>query len=181
MNISRSVYRYQHKQIDDGEIEAQLLRLAELKPRWGSRKMYQRLRLQGHCWNHKRVRRVYRQLKLNLRVKPRKRLPSRYPLPLVQPLSTNVSWSVDFMRDSLQSGRPFRTFNIIDDFNREGLVIEIDTSLPSGRIVRVLDVTAAWRGYPKRLRCDNGPELISERLRQWADEHDVVLDFIQPG
>ena len=81
----------------------------------------------------------------------------------------------------LQSGRTFRTFNVIDDFNREALAIEIDTSLPSGRVVRVLNTVAAWRGYPRRLRMDNGPELISQQLESWADKHAVQLDFIEPG
>lgn len=181
LSISRSVYRYQPKKPDDGEIAEQLLQLAERKPRWGFGKMFQRLRNQGYGWNHKRVRRVYREQRLNLRVKPKKRLPSRQPTPLTQPEATNESWSVDFMSDSLQSGRTFRTFNVIDDFNREALVIEIDTSLPAGRVVRVLDALAAWRGYPQRLRSDNGPELISQQLECWAEKHDVLLDFIEPG
>jgi putative transposase len=181
MKISRSVYRYRRMQADDGEIAKQLRQLAERKPRWGFGKMFQRLRNQGYRWNHKRVRRVYRQQQLNLRVKPKKRLPSRQPTPLAQPESTNESWSVDFMSDSLQSGRTFRTFNVIDDFNREALAIEIDTSLPSGRVVRVLETIAAWRGYPQRLRLDNGPELISQWLASWAEKSDVLLDFIEPG
>lgn len=181
MNISRSVFRYEHKQRDDGEIAEQLHQLAERKPRWGFGKMFQWLRNQGFGWNHKRVRRVYREERLHLRVKPKKRLPSRTPTPLAQPETTNESWSVDFMSDSLQSGRSFRTFNVIDDFNREALAIEIDTSLPSGRVVRVLDMIASWRGYPRRLRSDNGPELISQQLERWAKAHCVLLDFIEPG
>lgn len=85
------------------------------------------------------------------------------------------------MSDSLQSGRTFRTFNIIDDYNREGLAIEIDTSLPAGRIIRVLDMVASWRGYPERLRMDNGPELISHRLMAWAKTNQVMLDHIEPS
>jgi len=181
MKISRTVYRYQPKRRDDKAIAEQLLQLAEHKPRWGFGKMYHRLRNQGYHWNHKRVRRVYRELQLHLRVKPKKRLPSRQPTPLAQPASANESWSVDFMSDSLLSGRPFRTFNVIDDFNREALSIEIDTSLPSGRVVRILDNIASWRGYPQRLRSDNGPELISKKLELWAETHDVLLDFIEPG
>jgi putative transposase len=181
MKLSRSVYRYQRQRVDDSEIVAQLRQLAERKPRWGFRKMFQYLRLQGYRWNHKRVRRVYRQQRLNLRVKPKKRLPSRQPTPLAQPEAANESWSVDFMSDSLQTGHTFRTFKVIDDFNREVLAIEVDTSLPAGRIIRVLDLVAAWRGYPQRLRSDNGPEFISQTLERWATSHDVLLDFIEPG
>lgn len=179
--ISRSVYRYQAKRKDDREIVMLLKQLAESKPRWGFGKMFAWLRNQGYHWNHKRVRRVYREAKLNLRVKPKKRLPSRNPQPLVVPEQPNQSWSVDFMSDSLTSGRPFRTFNVIDDFNREALWIEVDTSLPAQRVIRVFEMIAAWRGYPDKIRADNGPEFISKTLAQWAEKHHVLLDFIEPG
>ena len=124
--ISRCALRYKAKHKDDSEIEAVLERLAEKHKRWGCKKMFQRLRLDGYKWNHKRVRRVYRQMGLNLRVKPKKRLPSREPRPLVIPEQPNSCWSADFMSDSLTNGRYFRTLNVIDDFNREALWIEID-------------------------------------------------------
>jgi len=181
LNLSRSVYRYQARPSDDEELREQLLSLASRKPRWGCHKMFAYLKNQGRSWNHKRVRRVYRVLGLNLRVKPKKRLPVRDPLPLVAPAEANICWSIDFMHDSLANGRTIRTLNIIDDFNREGLWIEVDTSIPAARVVRVLDMLALWRGYPKQLRLDNGPELISHTLADWAAEHDVVLAFIQPG
>ena len=181
LRISRSVYRYQPKLRDDSEISEQLLQLAERQPRWGFKKMFDRLRNQGFPWNHKRVRRVYRQQQLHLRVKPKKRLPTRQPTPLAQPEKANESWSVDFMSDGLASGRALRTFNIIDDFNREALWIEIDTSLPAERVVRVFNTIASWRGYPERIRSDNGPEFISNRLAAWAEKHEVILDFIEPG
>ena len=85
------------------------------------------------------------------------------------------------MSDSLYSGRRFRTFNIIDDFNRESLAIEIDSSLPTTRVIRVLDRIAAYRGYPRQIRQDNGPEFIAHTLELWAKEHDVKLEFIKPG
>lgn len=103
------------------------------------------------------------------------------PYPLSEPGQANVSWSLDFMSDSLESGRTFRTLNILDDFNREGLWIEIDTSLPAERVVRILEMLALWRGYPQQIRIDNGPELISARLADWARQNHVELAFIQPG
>ena len=181
LKLSRTAYRYQAIKPDDTEIIEQLLQIAAHKPRWGCKKMYQYLRNQGQTWNHKRVRRVYCELGLNLRVKPKKRLPSRDPKPLAQPEAANLSWSLDFMSDSLVGGRAFRTLNIIDDFNREALWIEADTSLPAERVVRVLEMLAVWRGYPAQIRVDNGPELISRRLAEWADQHHVELAFIQPG
>jgi putative transposase len=181
LNLSRSVFRYQGKKLDDGEIEKELLALAARKPRWGFGKMLTYLKRDGHGWNHKRIRRVYCALRLNLRVKPRKRLPRRIPQPLVQPASANQSWSLDFMSDSLVSGRAFRTLNILDDFNREALWIEVDTSLPAERVIRVLEMLISWRGRPGQIRMDNGPELIAYRLEQWAEERQITLAHIQPG
>ncbi len=105
----------------------------------------------------------------------------RNPLPLATPEALNQSWSVDFMHDALVCGRRFRTFNVVDDFNREALSIEIDLNLPAQRVVRVLDRIAANRGYPAMLRLDNGPEFISLALAEWAEKHAIKLEFIQPG
>jgi len=182
LGISRSVYRYQpKKQKTDAVIAEWLQVLAARKPRWGFGKMFDWLWNQGHPWNHKRVYRVYRELGLNIRIKPKKRLPSREPTPLVQPERPNISWSVDFMSDGLSNGRSFRTLNIIDDFNRKALWIKIDTSLPAERVIRVFNTIASWRGYPCQIRSDNGPEFISGKLAQWAKRHQVQMAFIQPG
>jgi len=88
---------------------------------------------------------------------------------------------MDFMSDSLFCGRRFRTFNLVDDFNHEALAIEIDLNLPAPRVIRVLERVVAWRGYPKNLRMDNGPEFISATLAERAEEHGIQLEFIQPG
>ncbi len=162
-------------------IQAHLSELAKDHLRWGFKKMFQYLKTQGHRWNHKRVYRVYCELLLNLRKKPKRRFPSRNPQALLQPLYSNICWSMDFMRDSLESGGIFRTLNIIDDFNREILGIEIDRSLPADRVTRKLDCIAEWRGYPRAIWVDNGPEFISGTLREWASDHKVDLDFIKPG
>ena len=181
LDLSRSVFRYQVRKLNDGKIAQELLRLAGWKPRWGFDKMADYLRHQGHGWNRKRIHRVYCELRLNLRVKPKKRLPKRIAQPLSQPDCANPSWSLDFMSDSLASGRAFRTLNILDDFNREVLWIEVDTSLPAERLVRILETLIAWRGRPTQIRMDNGPELISHRLGDWTKEHRITLVHIQPG
>ena len=93
----------------------------------------------------------------------------------------NQCWSMDFMHDSLICGRRFRTFNVVDDFNREALAIEVDLKLPAPRVIRVLDRVAAWRGYPLKIRMDNGPEFVSSAVADWAEEHEIELEFIQPG
>ena len=105
----------------------------------------------------------------------------RNPVPLATPEALNQSGSIDFMHDALICGGRFRTFNVVDDFNREALSIEIDLNLPAPRGVRVFDRLAANRGYPAMLRMDNGPEFISLALAEWAEKHAVKLEFIQPG
>lgn len=118
---------------------------------------------------------------LHLKRKPKKRLPARAAQTLVVPLQANQTWSLDFMSDALSTGRAFRTLNGIDDYNREALWIEVDTSLPAEQVVRVLEQLLDWRGKPARIRMDNGPELISQRLASWAQEKHIELLHIQPG
>jgi putative transposase len=166
----------------DEPIILELCQLAERQPRWGCGKMTDYLRNnERHAWNHKRIRRVYRALSLDLKRKPKKRLPAREVQTLAVPEQRNQTWSLDFMSDSLSNGRTFRTLNVIDDFNREALWIEVDTSLPTERVVRVLEQLLAWRGKPTSIRMDNGPELISQRLESWAKEEHIELLHIQPG
>jgi len=181
LNVSRSAYRYQAKRTDDHEIEQELRRLAESQPRWGYGKMIDYLKYQDYGWNHKRIYRVYCGMGLNLHRKPKKRLAARTAQVLAEPAGPNQSWSLDFMSDSLSNGRAFRTLNILDDFNREALWIEVDTSLPAEHLVRILEILIAWRGRPTQIRMDNGPELISHRLEDWAKEHSITLAHIQPG
>ena len=116
-----------------------------------------------------------------MRIKPRKRLQRAKPEPLAVPESPNEVWSMDFMADQLADGRSFRTLNVLDDFNREGLAIEIDFSLPSERVVRTLNQIIAWRGRPLAIRVDNGPEYVSGRLQTWAEKAGIGLIYIQPG
>ena len=181
VNLHRCTYRYQAKKTDDQEIEQELRQLAESQPRWGCRKMTDYLRNHGHHWNHKRIRRVYRGLALNLHRKPKKRLAARTALALGVPVQSDLTWSLDFMSDSLSSGRAIRTLNILDDYNREALWIEVDTSLPAERVVGVLENLLLWRSAPKQIRMDNGPELISQRLESWAKDQHIELLHIQPG
>ncbi len=120
-------------------------------------------------------------LELNLRIKPKKRMVSEKPAALTVPESINQVWSLDFMYDQLSKGRCIRLFNVIDDFNREGLAIHIDFSLPSERVIRSLDQIITWRGSPSVIRCDNGPEYISATLQSWANKHGIKIEYIQSG
>ena len=181
ISISRTVYRYQPDKSRDEPVIKALQELAARYPRYGFGKMFPILRRQGHRWNHKRVYRVYCELKLNMRRKGKKRLPNRNPEPLSIPGKANQCWSIDFMSDVLWGGFRFRTFNVVDDYNREALTIEVAKSFPAQQVVRVLDRVATQRGYPAKLRMDNGPELTSVKLAEWAETHNIKLDFIQPG
>jgi len=182
-SISETCYRYQLKLNDENVIIADwLLGLTQNNRNWGFGLCYLYLRnVKGFKWNHKRVYRIYRELELNLRIKPKKRLSREKPDSLSVPQSINECWSMDFMHDQLHNGRSYRLFNVIDDFNREGLAIEVDFSLPAERVIRALDQVIEWRGKPYQIRCDNGPEYISHLLAEWAEKHRVTLLFIQPG
>ena len=182
-SISENCYRYKKKLSSDNELLADwLLRLTRTYRTWGFGLCFLYLRnVKGFKWNHKRVYRIYRELELNLRIKPKKRLKREKPVPLAVPDKINTSWSMDFMHDQLEDGRSVRLFNVIDDFNREALSIEIDFSLPAQRVVRTLDRIIEWRGKPVSIRCDNGPEYISSTLQKWSIENDINIEYIQPG
>lgn len=139
------------------------------------------LRSKGYSWNHKRVYRIYKELNLNLKRKPKKRLAPRTAKKIIIPNEINQCWSLDYMSDSLFNGKKFRTANVLDDANREVMDILVSHSLPSQKLTRWLDNIASWRGYPKQIRVDNGPENISEHFRVWAKKHKIELLFIQPG
>jgi len=181
-SISETCYRYQSKfSTENEEIADWLIRLTQNQRNWGFGMCFLYLRNRGFKWNHKRVYRIYRELELNLRIKTRKRLVREKPEPLNEPATINECWSMDFMHDQLSNGRSYRLFNLIDDFNREGLHIETDFSLPSERVIRTLEQVIEWRGKPKAIRCDNGPEYISEKITRWADQQKINLIHIQPG
>jgi len=181
--ISQACYRYQAKLSDENaELADWLIRLTHNQRNWGFGLCFLYLRnVKGYAWNHKRVYRIYRELELNLRIKPKKRIIRERPEPLAVPETINQVWSMDFMHDSLENGRGYRLFNVIDDFNREGLSIEVDFSLPAERVIRALEQVIEWRGKPQMLRCDNGPEYISAKLATWAEQHEIRIEHIQPG
>ncbi len=182
-SISETCYRYQPKLATENEVIADwLLRLTTTYKRWGFGLCFLYLRnVKGFRWNHKRVYRIYRELELNLRIKPKRRIKRDKPEALSVPEAINQVWSMDFMSDSLSTGQSLRTFNVIDDFNREGLGVEVDFSLPSVRVIRSLEQIIEWRGKPAAIRCDNGPEYVSNLLIDWASRQQITLLYIQPG
>ena len=182
-SISQTCYRYKPKLSGENAVIADwVLRLTNTHRNWGFKLCFLHLRnVKGFGWNHKRVYRIYKELELNLRIKPKKRLHRDKPEALAVPDDINTVWSMDFMHAELSNGQSFRTFNVIDDFNREGLGIEVDLSLPALRVIRSLNQIIEWRGKPKAIRCDNGPEYISHALAHWARRQEIKLMFIQPG
>jgi len=181
VSLPRSVMMYQKVPKDDSSLIEALHQLVSKHPAIGFWKCYYRLRRKGFDCNHKKLYRVYTLLRLNVRRRAKRRLPKRIKEPLVVPAAINQGWSMDFMCDSLVDGRRFRLLNVIDDYNRESLAIEIDTSLPALRVIRTLQRLIEMRTKPQTIRVDNGPEFISDKLQQWCDERQIRLQFIQPG
>lgn len=181
--LSETCYRYGPKlNAENEQIADLLIGLTRANRNWGFGLCFLYLRnVRGHGWNHKRVYRIYRELELNLRIKPRKRLMRDKPDALAVPGIPNKTWSMDFMADRLADGRAFRLLNVLDDFNREGLGIEVDFSLPAERVIRSLNQIIEWRGQPESIRVDNGPEYISGTLLRWAERRNITIRHIQPG
>lgn len=149
--------------------------------RWGFWKCYNRLRLDGYRWNHKHVHRVYCNMGLNIPNRTIKRLKDRAPQPLDLAHEVNRCWALDFVHDALYCGRTFRTLNVIDEANRECLTIEVGTSIPSARLIRVLERLIDCYGAPDAIRCDNGPEMCSQTFTDWAGDRGIHVRYIQPG
>ena len=168
--ISESCYRYERKLDEENTRVADwLLKLTDNHRNWGFGLCYLYLRnVKGFGWNHKRVYRIYKELELNLRIKPRKRLVREKPEALTVPLEINQVWSMDFMHDQLADGRTFRLFNVIDDFNREALGMEVDFSMSAERVIRELRQIIQWRGKPSVIRCDNELNAIGVARKEQA-------------
>ncbi len=157
------------------------MKITAERPRFGYRRLHALLKREGRLVNRKAVYRLYKAAGLSVRRRTRRKLRVARPLPPMAVTRPNERWSMDFVHDYLEDGRRLRTLNIVDAFTRECHAIEVDTSLPSARVVRVLDRLVWLHGLPESLRVDNGPEFISMNLDTWATRHGVRVDFIQPG
>jgi putative transposase len=171
--VSETCYRYSPKlKAENEEIADLLTGLTDARKTWGFGLCFLHLRnVKGHPWNHKRVYRIYCELELNLRIKPRKRLKREKPDVLAVPDAPNVTWSMDFMADRLGDGRAFRLLNVLDDFNREGLGIEVDFSLPAERVIRSLDRIIEWRGKARHDQGRQRPRIHQRNAEKWAEKH----------
>lgn len=168
MGMSRSLYRYESKRPDDAELTDRLTALAAQKRRYGYRRLHVLLCREGWVINRKRTYRVYHAAGLMVRRRKRKRIAGIERLEKVMATAPNQSWSMDFVSDGFVDGRRLRCLNIVDDFTKECLAIEVDTSLPGRRVVTVLERLAESRGLPQSVTVDNGPEFVSKVLDEWA-------------
>ncbi|WP_313262359.1 IS3 family transposase [Sphingobacterium sp.] len=169
------------RQRNDSETIAKLRELADRYPTEGQDLYYSRIRHEGLKWNYKRIRRVYQLLGMNRRRKTRRRLPARVKQPLSIPERPLKTWSLDFMSDVLTNKRKFRTLNVIDDFNRRAIAIEVAHSMPANKVTYLLDRIIKEQGKPSRFRTDNGPEFISREFRDWCAGKEIEIQYIQPG
>lgn len=178
----RTMIRYVRRSRSDEAVVRERLRvLAGQHPRYGYRRLHVLLRRELGTLNRKRVYRLYRLEGLTVRRRKRKRVTAVPRVSVKRPWQRGEAWAMDFMQDTLADGRRFRTLNVLDIVTRECLAIEVDTSLPGQRVVRVLEQLVAWCGAPQQITIDNGPEFVGQALDAWAYAHHVTLDFIEPG
>lgn len=180
LGMHRSAIRYVPKDRGDAALRERLRDLAEQHPRWGSPMLIWKLRQAGVTDNHKRIRRIYRQAGLGVRRRGRKRV-ARPRVEVPGATRPNEHWAMDFMRDTLADGRPFRTLNLVDAFTKEAPAIAVGFSLPAERVIAMLEAVRRTRGLPMRITIDNGPEFQSRALDAWAHQHGVSLQFSRPG
>ena len=182
VGVGRSLVRYQSRpRSEETALRTRLRQLAGERRRFGYRRLHVLLRREGVLVNHKRIERLYREEGLAVRRRGRQRIVATGRGRLPAPIGPNEQWGVDFLSDTLASGRRIRLFTVLDLFTRETLAIEIDTSLPGERVVRVLERAVAQHGRPQELVLDNGPELTGLAMDRWAMASGVQLRFIQPG
>jgi putative transposase len=181
VGIRRSSCRYAGRRAEMGGLRGRLRELAQERRRFGYRRLTVLLRREGWAVNHKRVYRLYREEGLGVGRRKRKRIGAVERPALTIPVRANERGSMDFISDALSEGRKFRSLNIVDDFNRECLASEVDTSITGARVVRVMERLREQRGLPQVLVTDNGPEFAGRALDVWAYEHGVKLHFIEPG
>jgi putative transposase len=180
LELDRASYRYEPRPDRNAELRMELVKLARQKPRFGYRRLHVLLERRGFEVNVKRVHRLYVEQGLAVRRRRRKRL-VREQVAQARPTRPNQEWAMDFIVDSLATGRMVRILSVVDAFTRECLALEADTSLGSGRVTRVLDRLIEERGKPENVRSDNGPEFTSRRMLAWSEERKTTLVHIHPG
>ena len=181
IGFNRNTLRHEPKEDKDGELRKRMKELAEKRKRFGCRRLHTLLKREELVINHKRTERIYREEKLTLRIRRRKKLASQGRIEIAKAGRANELWAMDFLHDAMHNGRKLRFLPIIDTYTKECFRIEVDTSIGGKRVCTVLGQIAAVRGLPENIIVDNGPEFISNALDAWAYERGVKLHFIRPG
>jgi len=182
VGIARSTKRYQRRgRQRENELRQRMRSLAVERPRFGYRRLGALLGQEGWKVNHKCIYRLYRLEGLVVRRRRRKRLVRGLGKPASLPRRCNERWSMDFVSDCICDGRSIRALTLVDDYTRECLAIEVDTSLGGMRVRRILDSVVGARGRPEGIVVDNGPEFRGRALAAWSEQHGVRLQFIEPG
>ncbi len=181
IGIKRSSFYYEEAVASDEELRAAIHRLAQKRRRWGCPRIVRGLRRDGWKDNHKRIERIYKEEKLQVRKRNKKRISHGDREPLAEPTGINQLWATDFVSDSITGGRNLKILTVIDCYSRECLGLLVDTSIGGIRVARFLEEIGLSRGYPLQLISDNGPEFAGSALDAWAYSRDVKLHFIEPG
>ena len=184
IGCSRSTKRYRVQQatgIDNEGLRERLKQLATERMRFGYRRLHALLVREGWAVNHKRIYRLYREEKLSLRRKRKKRICRWSGESHQAAQAVNERWSMDFVSDSVANKQTVRILNVVDDYTRQSVAVEVDTSLGSARVVRALERAIHEHGRPQAIVCDNGPEFRGRLLEAWSQEWKVRLEFIAPG
>lgn len=172
---------YKPKPDKDEALRERMKELAEKRRRAGCQMMHLILKREGLVINHKRTERIYREERLALNIRRRKKLASQGRIEISKAERPNELWAMDFMQDALHNGRRIRLLTIVDTYTKESLRIEVDTSIRGTRVAEILSQIAGLRGLPENIIVDNGPEFISNAMDAWAYERGVKLHFIRPG
>jgi putative transposase len=181
LGTDRTTVRYRSRRPDDATVRERLRELASIRRRFGYRRLHILLTREGIVMNHKKLRRLYREERLQVRRRSGRKRAVGTRAPMTVPQGPNQRWSLDFLSDALADGRRFRILAIVDDFTRECLALVADTSLSGLRVVRELDILVAMRGRPAMIVSDNGSELTSIAMLRWSQEHRIEWHYIAPG
>ena len=182
LKIYRNAYRYQSVKDQQAQLRMRIREIAEVRIRYGYRRIHVLLLREGWHINHKRVYRIYREEGLNLRRKTKKRLKSVSRIPsTIAPNTLNECWAMDFVSDQFYHGKRFRTLTLIDLYSRECLALHVDKSITGEAVANILDQVGQGKGLPQRIKVDNGPEFISKALDAWAYFNHIQLDYSRPG
>jgi putative transposase len=181
LQLQRSTFSYRTRPDSDAELAAQLDELARRHPRYGYRRVWALLRRRGRCVNKKHVHRLWKQAKLQVRKLARRQRPAPSSGPPVQAMHPGHVWTYDFLHDHCFKGIPLKVLTVMDEFTREGLALEVATSLPSLHVMAVLERLVTMYGAPRFIRSDNGPEFIALAVRGWLARHQMMTLCIDPG